>query len=133
MQRKRMHLQKNQQIALLIAAPFAAFGLLLCAKEIYAQVLMPHMQPCILRTLTGLLCPACGMTHSVFAVCRLDFVAALHENVMIPASLLVLLLWYAELWCRVLGHPKRILPRKAAFWWAMLAAWLVYAVLRNII
>jgi len=128
----RTQMRQKQRIVLLCLLPFAAVGLLLAARYFYEMYLMPHMYPCVLRSLTGYLCPACGMTHAVFAVCRRDFIGALRENAVIPAACLIALLWYLERWCMALGKRVRLLPRKAWFWWAMLGAWLIYAVIRNL-
>ena len=132
MNTKDTQIRRKQKIWALCLLPFAAAGLLLAVRWGYEKYLMPHMYPCILRTLTGYLCPACGMTHAVFAVCRGDMVGALRENAVIPAAGVIALLWYAELWGKALGRRVKLLPRRAWFWWAMLGAWLVYAVVRNL-
>lgn len=126
-------LSKSKQIALLVLLPFFAFLLLIVLKTLYAQTLMPHIPPCVVRTMTGWLCPSCGMTHSVFALARLDLLTAARENLMIPLAVLFALLWYLERWFLVSGHPRRLLPRKAVFWIGVLLFWLIYTVLRNIV
>ena len=73
------------------------------------------------------------MTHSVYAVCRLDFLTALRENAMIPLACIPLLLGYAELWLRAMGHTKALFPRSSRFWYGVIAAWMLYAVIRNLI
>ena len=133
MQRKSAQMRRKQQTVLLCVLPFAAAGILLAVRYFYEIYLMPHMYPCILRTLTGKLCPACGMTHSVFALCRGDLAGAVRENAVIPACVLLALLWYAERWCKALGKRVTLLPRKARFWITLLALWLLYALLRNVL
>ena len=38
---------------------------------------------CLIRWLTGISCPGCGITRALFAVCQLDFAAAWQFNPMI--------------------------------------------------
>ena len=129
----KLILTKPQKIAVLCVLPFAAAGTLLLLKTAYAAWIMPWMPPCLLRSATGLLCPSCGMTHSVFALCRLDFAESLRQNVLVLFGVLLALLYYAELWTRALGRPKRLIPRRGRFWLCVLIAVLVYTVLRNIL
>ena len=129
----KLILKKSQKLVLLCILPFAAAGLLLLLKQVYAAYMMPYIPPCVLRTLTGLRCPSCGMTHSVFALTRLDIIESARQNLMIPLAVLGALIWYAELWTRALGKPKRLLPRKGIFWAGVLAFWLLYTVLRNLL
>ena len=123
---------KKQKIVLLILLPFAAYLLLLGIAKCYAAWVMPLMPSCLLRSLTGHRCPSCGMTHSVFALTRLDLLAALKENAAIPFFVLLGLLRYAELWCGVLGRPRVLIPRKLWFWISVIAVFLLYAVLREL-
>ena len=129
----KLMLKKSQKCAALCVLPFAAAGLLFLLKTLYAAFVMPHMPPCLLRTATGYLCPSCGMTHSVFALCRLDLAESLRQNALIPFGVLLALLYYAELWTRVLGRPKKLIPRRGLFWVSVLIAVLIYTVLRNIL
>ena len=131
MSAKLTQICEKYKIPLLCLLPFAAFGLLLAAACAYRQWMMPHMHGCFLRTLTGLHCPGCGMTHAVFALCRGDLPEALRENAVIPAAVLIAVLRYAELWASALGRKRKLLPRKAWFWWGLLGLWLLYALLRN--
>ena len=124
---------KAQKVFLLILLPFLAYALLLAAAKCYAAWVMPYMPPCLLRTATGYLCPSCGMTHSVFALTRLDILTALKENAAIPFLALLALLRYVELWCGVLGRKRVLIPRKLWFWLCVTGAFLAYAVLRNIV
>lgn len=124
---------KPQKIAALCALPFAAAAALLLLKTAYAKWVMPYMPPCLLRTANGKLCPSCGMTHSVFALCRLDFAESLRQNALVPFGVLIAVLYYAELWTRALGKPKTLVPRRGIFWIGVLIAAAVYTVLRNIL
>jgi hypothetical protein len=133
LQKKRPERTRGQRIFLLCLLPFCAYGLLLLVSVIYRHTLMRVLPPCLLRTFTGLKCPSCGMTHSVFALARLDVVTAVRENAVIPALALLAVLRYIELWAEAMGKPRRLIPRKAWFWWGFLAAVLIYSVLRNVI
>lgn len=113
--------------------PFAAFFALVLLKEIYARFLMPFVPPCLFRMTTGLLCPSCGMTHSIFALCRLDFSEALRQNAIVPAALVLGLVFYVELWIKALGHSKTLVPRKMPFWFSLLGCVLVYGIGRNFV
>ena len=129
----KLILKKPQKIATLCVLPFAASGLLLLLKTAYAAWVVPWMPPCLLRSLTGWLCPSCGMTHSVYALCRLDFAESLRQNALIPFGLVIAALYYAELWTRALDKPKQLVPRRGVFWLCVIAAALIYTVLRNIL
>lgn len=128
--------QKTKQMlkkTLIVTMPLWGFALLVLAKQLYAAWVMPYMPPCILRTFTGLLCPSCGMTHAVFALCRGDIAAAWRYNALIPLAVLLFLIWYAELLMGCFGRAKKIIPRRPVFWFTVLGMVLFYAVLRNII
>lgn len=125
--------KKSVRIGMLCILPFFSAGALLLAKMFYARYVMPHVPPCMLRTLTGWKCPSCGLTHAVFALCRGDVIGSLRENCVLMFGVLLGLLWYLERWTDALGRPKRLIPRRAAFWYGVLTAWGIYAVLRNII
>lgn len=131
--KRKLILTKKQQIILLLILPFAAAGFLLLAKNLYVRFVVPWMPPCILRTATGWKCPSCGMTHAVYALCRLDFAEALRQNALLVFGLLMLILRYLEEWFTVLGKPKKLVPRRAVFWIIAGSAGAAYSVLRNII
>lgn len=131
--KRKLMLKKKQQILLLCVLPFAAAGFLLLMKNLYSKYVLPWMPPCILRTLTGFQCPSCGMTHAVYALCRLDLAEALRQNALLVFLLLLLILLYSERWLAVLGKPKKLLPRRGAFWFAAAGFWIGYLILRNFI
>ena len=113
--------------------PFAAYGLLVCLRFAYVKWAEPYLPPCVLRSFTGMLCPGCGMTHSFYALSRLDVPEAIRQNAAFPALCLLGIFYYAELWLRVIGKPRRLIPRRSGFVYALLAVWLAYCVVRNII
>lgn len=129
--KRKLILKKKQQIVLLLLLPFAAAGGLLLAKNLYTLLVLPWMPPCTLRTLTGWKCPSCGMTHAVYALCRLDFAEALRQNALLVFGILLLVLRYLEIWCSVLEKPRHLIPRRAAFWIVMGVFWVGYLILRN--
>ncbi len=129
--KRKLILKKKQQIVLLLLLPFAAAGGLLLAKNLYTLLVLPWMPPCTLRTLTGWKCPSCGMTHAVYALCRLDFAEALRQNALLVFGILLLVLRYLEIWCSVLEKPRQLIPRRAAFWIVMGVFWVGYWILRN--
>ena len=130
--KRKLMLKNSQKILLLCILPFTAAGALLLAAALYRRYLLPHMPPCLFRTATGFRCPSCGMTHAVYALCRLDLPEVLRQNAMLLFGVLLGICYYAELWTRALGRPKKIIPRRRAFWIAVLIGWLAYTVLRNI-
>lgn len=128
-------MQKSKQILkkiAIITLPLWGFGLLVLAKNCYAAWLLPHMPPCILRTFTGLLCPSCGMTHAVFALCGGDLIAAWRYNALIPCAVILGLVWYIELLLGCFGWAKKIIPRSRIFWIAVLGMVLLFSILRNV-
>lgn len=129
----KLILKKSQRITLLCLLPFAAAGALLLAAWLYARYVISFVPPCLFRTATGLLCPSCGMTHAVYALCRLDVAESLRQNAVLMFGVLLGVLCYAELWMRTLGNPKRLIPRRGSFWVGVLILWLAYTVLRNIV
>lgn len=131
--KSKLILKKHTKIILLLILPFAAAGMLLLAKNLYARFVVPWMPPCILRTLTGWKCPSCGMTHAVYALCRLDFAEVLRQNAMLLLGTILALLRYTEMWCSALRKPKKLIPRNKWFWIAVLLLWFGYTILRNVL
>ena len=123
--------KKSHKIILLCILPFAAAGGLLLAAALYRRCVMPYVPPCFFRTATGFLCPSCGMTHAVYALCRLDLAESLRQNATLLFGVVLGLLRYAELWTAALDKPTHFIPRHRVFWIAVLIGWLAYAVIRN--
>ena len=95
------------------------------------QTVADYIFFCPLHDLTGLYCPGCGGTRSLTALLHGKLLLALHENPAVPALLLIGLLVYTERAAAVFGKTIRLLPRRKAFWIAVCAVHLVWAVLRN--
>ena len=131
--KRKLMLTKSQKILFLCILPFAAAGGLLLAAAVYRRFIMQYVPPCYIRTLTGFRCPSCGMTHAVYALCRLDIAESLRQNAVLLFGVLIGVLYYAELWTRALGKPQKLVPRRGVFWVAVLIGWFVYTVIRNMI
>ena len=110
--------------------------LLLCVL-LYRPLLMleqaaaEHIFYCPLYELTGLYCPGCGGTRSLTALLHGKLLLALHENPAVPALVLLGVLFYIERAAAVFGKRLRLFPRRKAFWIAVCAVHLTWAILRN--
>ncbi|MEE2738038.1 MAG: DUF2752 domain-containing protein [Planctomycetota bacterium] len=62
-----------------------------------------NLIPCLFRTLTGLVCPGCGMTHACLAFARGDFLSAWQDH-----PFCFLLIGLAVLWATAPGFSDRI-------------------------
>lgn len=91
--------------------------------------------PCTFHLLTGLDCPSCGMSRALSALSKLDFVSSLSYNpFLIPAGIYFLAYSLSFSVSFVRGNLAslkflRPFPLHPIFF----AAWLIFAVLRNII
>ena len=88
---------------------------------------------CQFHRLTGLNCPGCGMTRALYALLHGNFSVALHDNALFVLTLTVLSLraaWFG--WNKFCGRINgEFFPVK--FLWPLLAAALVFTVLRNLL
>lgn len=126
--------RKPVRCLLLLMLPAAAVLLFLGITALYRSLIAPLLPPCLLRTFTGLRCPACGMTHSAYAMTRGDFADAFAENAIIPVLALTGVLWYLGRWKAVLtGGTDFSFLRRGKFWVGVLIAALLYALIRNLI
>ena len=90
--------------------------------------------PCVVHRLTGLFCPGCGSSRALGSLLRLELYQAFRWNplvVMLLPFALFYLVWGSVSWVRVGRNTldDRI-PSKLL--WAVLAAALVFFVLRNL-
>ena len=93
-----------------------------------------HSLPkCSVHTLTGVWCTGCGNTRSVTALFHGQIWRAVRCNPTMPFFALVAILFYAETVIGIYNDKVRLLPRKKAFWWTVLALFLVFFILRNFI
>lgn len=92
-----------------------------------------HGLPCPLLLLTGLQCPACGMTRAAAALLRLDFTAAFSYHALWPLYA-AYLLWVAvaDAVAYVRREVVHVLPSPSWLHTAVLALTIAYGVLRNL-
>ncbi|MDC7293521.1 MULTISPECIES: DUF2752 domain-containing protein [unclassified Butyrivibrio] len=62
--------------------------------------------PCIFRTITGLKCPGCGMSHALAAMVHGDFGEAAGENVLSVSLLPVLVVFFIFRFIRYINKGK---------------------------
>ena len=90
--------------------------------------------PCPFRTITGFLCPGCGVTRLCLALLQGDLAAAWSAN---PALLLlfpVLTVLVVRLAVRYIREGHTIGPKwESALMWALIALLVVWGVVRNLI
>ena len=88
---------------------------------------------CIFHALTGLYCPGCGGTRSMYALLHGHILLAVHENPASPLIVAIFTLWITELIFARFDKKIKLFPRSGKFWTTMLIFWLIWAVLRNFI
>jgi hypothetical protein len=86
---------------------------------------------CQFHRLTGLQCPGCGATRATYAVLHGDLRTALHDNVLLVASLVAVPLrgvWY---WRKKGQSPAvRFLPDR--WLWVLAGIAVVFTIVRNL-
>ena len=121
-----------------LAGPIAC-GCALVGAAAYVAIIDPanpgaHLPSCPLHELTGLWCPACGLTRATHALLRGDIAAAFGYNLLLPLFLGAIVVgWLA--WVRAaLGRaPIRWVTRMPAWSGVVIAVALgVFGVLRNL-
>ena len=89
--------------------------------------------PCLFRTLTGWLCPGCGISHLFVALFRLDFKGAFAENPFVFVLLPVALLYGGyRAWCYVNDKKSGYAWWEIAGFTAAFAGAIIFGVLRNL-
>lgn len=123
-------LSRRQRIMIIFGVPALLLVIFLLRKQIpeWSAIL----GKCTFHEVTGLNCPGCGNTRSVKALLRGDILLSLRNNISIPFLLLTGAVFYIENLLRVLGKPVRLFPRNAAFWYTILALFMIYFVVRNV-
>ena len=119
----------TRRTGILLAA--AALGI--AATIFFLNPATHHFYPvCQFHRLTGLNCPGCGMTRASYALLHGEWRAALRDNALFVAGLGLLALrggWQVA--NRLGGRPNgEFFP--ARWLWPLLAAALVFSVLRNL-
>lgn len=87
--------------------------------------------PCPFRTITGWLCPGCGITHMLIALIQLDFHTAYLEN---PFLLLTSPFLIGEIiYQRYLQLTKQVNPQwNQVLLWLYVIALIIFGILRNL-
>ena len=115
----------------LFLAPLLAIPLLLLLSPLLSELLPRLIPPCPYHKLLGIYCLGCGGTRSVLALCTLDLITALRQNALVPAGLLLWLLFEIQLGFALFGKKLRLIPKNKWFWGILAAAALLFALLRN--
>ena len=90
--------------------------------------------PCPLLLLTGLKCPACGMTRAVAALLNPDFSAALSLNALWPLFIgYILWVVISDARMYVRRGEFQLLPGRRWVHGVMLAVVIAYGILRNLV
>jgi hypothetical protein len=118
------------------AGPLAC-GCLLAAGSALVTVLDPAQTPlflpCPWRTVTGLWCPACGLTRATHHLLRGDVATALRYNALVvPVLAAIALSWLAWLRATVTTGSLRSRPVSTVWVSAAGAAALCFAIVRNL-
>ncbi|HEX3857768.1 MAG TPA: DUF2752 domain-containing protein [Verrucomicrobiae bacterium] len=87
---------------------------------------------CIFHSLTGLNCPGCGATRSLYALLHGNFLLALKDNALFVTSLAMLAIWGARSIFRKLKNQPATLNVAPKILWVFLAVAFTFAVLRNL-
>lgn len=89
--------------------------------------------PCIYRTVTGLRCPGCGVTHMCLSLLRGDLAGAFRANAAVLCLLPVLTWLLVHQSVRYVKQGTlRLLPWEEKLTWAMAAVLLLFGVARNL-
>lgn len=87
--------------------------------------------PCLFHEITGLYCPGCGITRTLFALIELDFKSAIQYNLLIFILAPFMIFYaYKRLTNWILLKNSYIFPN--FIWYILLFITIVFGVLRNI-
>ena len=89
--------------------------------------------PCLFRTITGLKCPGCGVTHMALCLLKGDLSGAFHANPMVLTLLPIGLILAVRLTCRYIkSGSKRLSRRENRMIIAMIVLLVAFGVVRNL-
>lgn len=123
-------LNRRQKIIIIFGVPVLLLIVFLLRRQITEWSVI--LGKCTFHELTGYHCPGCGNTRSVKALLRGDIVLSLRNNPTILFLTLVGAAFYIEILLSVLGKKIKLFPRNAAFWYTVLALFMIFFVVRNI-
>lgn len=89
--------------------------------------------PCPIHLITGLQCPACGVSRMLMAVIRLDFVSAFYYNpfLFVTSPVLLFCIVYPDTVYIKTGSVE--IGKVGIVMWLEIAAALIFGVARNLI
>ncbi len=123
----------SKRLRIVIAAAVPVIAIAVFALKDYILGLKRYFPECFFHKATGYWCPGCGNTRSVTHMLHGHFVLALRNNITIPFLGVLLILLYAENLAAVFGRDVKFLPRKGFVWAGVIAAFIMYFVIRNFI
>ena len=123
-------MSKRLRIIIGAAAPLAVA--VLFALRNYIIGFEKHFPECYVHKMTGLWCTGCGNTRSVNDLLHFRIITALRDNPAMPFIAFLLLMLYLETVIGISGREVKLLPRKGLVWGLIIAAFLIFYVLRNI-
>ncbi|MCR4830572.1 MAG: DUF2752 domain-containing protein [Pseudobutyrivibrio sp.] len=88
--------------------------------------------PCVFRSITGLLCPGCGMTHALAATFHGNFSEAMHYNALSLTLFPILIIYLViKLVQYVINGRDTFKPVEIVFLLVCMAVCFGYFILRN--
>lgn len=121
--KERLHEEIKKLIALLVIGFLYLLFVLATGVRI----------PCIFNLVTGLQCPACGITRMLVSVSKLDFISAFHYNPVLFVTLPVILgCLINERITYIRKGYNKLNPFCSFFLWLETAILIIYGIIRNI-
>jgi hypothetical protein len=87
---------------------------------------------CVFHALTGLNCPGCGMTRSLYALLHGNLRLAVKDNALFILALAALAVWGGRFAVRKIRNQPAMFNISPKFLWLFLVVALVFAVVRNL-
>jgi hypothetical protein len=92
-----------------------------------------HFYPvCLFHELTGLNCPGCGMTRSLYALLHGNVRLALKDNALFLLTLVALAVWGGRFSVRIIRHQPAAFNLSPKMLWLFIVVAFVFAVIRNL-
>jgi len=115
-----------KSFAFLIITPIAGIVSLLLSKVYFAQSLV-KLPDCVVKRITGIPCPSCGMTRAVYAITRMQLVKSfLYHPAPILTSILLLAVWINSLVNVFIRKMDRRFPYMLLWYYLILSAVVVF-------